>query len=156
MKFNLYKSVATCALMVLATGCHDFEELNTNPYAPIYDPTMGEVSADGIDIDYELTPSAIQSLRSIEGALGQTFANFTYEGPYNDYQITTNLTLTTSMPAIGEITSVDYVQNSPTYSYNDGWSAARWRHFYDDRTVGEYSQIINLSFRQSEILPYHL
>lgn len=143
MKFNLYKSVATCALMVLATGCHDFEELNTNPYAPIYDPTMGEVSADGIDIDYELTPSAIQSLRSIEGALGQTFANFTYEGPYNDYQITTNLTHDIYAGYWGNNVS-GFVQNSPTYSYNDGWSAARWRHFYDDRTVGEYSQIIKI------------
>ncbi len=143
MKFNLYKSVATCALMVLATGCHDFEELNTNPYAPIYDPTMGEVSADGIDIDYKLTPSAIQSLRSIEGALGQTFANFTYEGPYNDYQITTNLTHDIYAGYWGNNVS-GFVQNSPTYSYNDGWSAARWRHFYDDRTVGEYSQIIKI------------
>ena len=33
MKFNLYKSVVACALMALATGCHDFEALNTNPYA---------------------------------------------------------------------------------------------------------------------------
>lgn len=120
MKFNLYKSVATCAFMVLATGCHDFEELNTNPYAPIYDPTMGEVSADGIDIDYELTPSAIQSLRSIEGALGQTFANFTYEGPYNDYQITTNLTHDIYAGYWGNNVS-GFVQNSPTYYYNDGW-----------------------------------
>lgn len=35
MKIKLYKSVALCSLLALA-GCHDFEELNTNPYAPIY------------------------------------------------------------------------------------------------------------------------
>ena len=51
MKIKLYKSVALCSLLALA-GCHDFEELNTNPYAPIYDPTVENVSADGIDIDY--------------------------------------------------------------------------------------------------------
>lgn len=34
MKIKLYKSVALCSLLALA-GCHDFEELNTNPYAPI-------------------------------------------------------------------------------------------------------------------------
>lgn len=141
MKFNLYKSVAACALLALATGCHDFEELNTNPYAPIYDPTMGEVNADGIDIDYELTPSAVQSLRSIEGALGQTFANFVYEGPYNDYQTTTNLTHDIYAGYWGNNVS-GFVTNSPTYSYNDGWSSSRWKHFYDDRTVSEYSQII--------------
>lgn len=39
MKIKLYKSVALCSLLALA-GCHDFEELNTNPYAPIYDPTV--------------------------------------------------------------------------------------------------------------------
>lgn len=32
MKIKLYKSVALCSLLALA-GCHDFEELNTNPYA---------------------------------------------------------------------------------------------------------------------------
>jgi len=39
MKFNLYKSVALYSLLAL-TGCHDFEEMNTNPYAPVYDPTV--------------------------------------------------------------------------------------------------------------------
>ena len=34
MKFNIYKSVAMCSLLALA-GCHDFEELNTDPHAPI-------------------------------------------------------------------------------------------------------------------------
>ena len=48
MKFNIYKSVAMCSLLALA-GCHDFEELNTDPYAPIYDPTVENVSPDGID-----------------------------------------------------------------------------------------------------------
>ena len=91
MKIKLYKSVALCSLLALA-GCHDFEELNTNPYAPIYDPTVENVSADGIDIDYTLTEHAMASLKGMEGAIGSIFANFTYEGPYNDYQTTTNLT----------------------------------------------------------------
>ena len=51
MKFNIYKSVALCSLLAL-TGCHDFEEMNTNPYAPVYDPTVIGGTADGIDIDY--------------------------------------------------------------------------------------------------------
>ena len=91
MKIKLYKSVALCSLLALA-GCHDFEELNTNPYAPIYDPTVENVSADGIDIDYTLTDNAMASLKGMEGAIGSIFANFTYEGLYNDYQTTTNLT----------------------------------------------------------------
>ena len=35
-----------------------------------------------------------------------------------------------------------FVTSSPTYSYADGWSGGRWKHFYDDRTIGEYAQII--------------
>ncbi len=74
MKIKLYKSVALCSLLALA-GCHDFEELNTNPYAPIYDPTVENVSADGIDIDYTLTEHAMASLKGMEGAIGSIFAN---------------------------------------------------------------------------------
>lgn len=69
MKIKLYKFVALCSLLALA-GCHDFEELNTNPYAPIYDPTVENVSADGIDIDYTLTEHAMASLKGMEGAIG--------------------------------------------------------------------------------------
>ena len=75
MKIKLYKSVALCSLLALA-GCHDFEELNTNPYAPIYDPTVENVSADGIDIDYTLTEHAMASLKGMEGAIGRTETHY--------------------------------------------------------------------------------
>ena len=39
MKIKLYKSVALCSLLALS-GFHDFYELNTNNYAPIYEPTV--------------------------------------------------------------------------------------------------------------------
>ena len=130
MKIKLYKSVALCSLLALA-GCHDFEELNTNPYAPIYDPTVENVSADGIDIDYTLTEHAMASLKGMEGAIGSIFANFTYEGPYNDYQTTTNLTHDIYAGYWGNNVS-GFVNQAPTYSYTDGWSASRWKHFYDD------------------------
>ena len=68
MKFNIYKSVAMCSLLALA-GCHDFEELNTDPYAPIYDPTVENVSPDGIDIDYELSESALKVSKVWKGLL---------------------------------------------------------------------------------------
>lgn len=51
MKLNLYKSVALCSLLALA-GCHDFEEMNTNPNAPVYDPSVMDCGPEGIDIDY--------------------------------------------------------------------------------------------------------
>lgn len=140
MKANIYKSIALCSLLALA-GCHDFEEMNTNPYAPVYDPSVEGATPDGIDIDYTLSENALKSLKATESATGATFANFVYEGLYNDYQIATNLTHDIYAGYWGNNNS-GFIGNSPTYSYNDGWSAARWRHFYDDRTIGEYSQLI--------------
>ena len=91
MKLNLYKSVALCSLLALA-GCHDFEEMNTNPNAPVYDPSVMDCGPEGIDIDYTISESALESLKATESALGSIFFNFTYEGLYNDYQTATNLT----------------------------------------------------------------
>lgn len=34
------------------------------------------------------------------------------------------------------------MNQAPTYSYTDGWSASRWKHFYDDRSTSEYSQLV--------------
>lgn len=141
MKFNMYKSVAMCSLLALLAGCHDFEEMNTNPYQPVYDPSIIGGTGEGIDIDYTVSDNALESLRATEGSAGATFYNFVYEGLYNDYQTTTSLTHDMYAGYWGNNVS-GFVQNSPTYSYNDGWSAGRWRHFYDDRTVSEYSQLI--------------
>lgn len=137
---NIYKSVAICSLLAL-TGCHDFEELNTNPYAPKYDPSVENVTPDGIDIDYTLSDDAFKSLKATERGIGATFSNFVYEGLYNDYQTTTNLTHDIYAGYWGNNVG-GFVSDAPTYSYNDGWSATRWKHFYDNRTVGEYSQLI--------------
>lgn len=138
MKLNLYKSVALCSLLALA-GCHDFEEMNTNPNAPVYDPTVTDCKPEGIDIDYTISESALESLKATESALGSIFFNFTYEGLYNDYQTATNLTHDVYAAYNG---SNGFLDNAPAYSYNDGWSASRWKHFYDDRTIAEYSQLI--------------
>ena len=140
MKFNTYKSVAMCSLLALLAGCHDFEEMNTNPYQPVYDPTTIGGTGEGIDIDYEVSDNALESLRATEGSAGATFSNLVYEGMYNDYQTTTNLTHDVYAGYWGNNSFAP--PSAPTYSYNDGWSANRWRHFYDDRTVSEYSQLI--------------
>ena len=91
MKFNIYKSVAACSLLAMLAGCHDFEEMNTNPYQPVYDPSIIGGTADGIDIDYTVSDNALESLRATEGSAGATFSNFVYEGLYNDYQSANNL-----------------------------------------------------------------
>lgn len=140
MKFNLYKSASICALLAL-TGCHDFEEMNTNPYQPVYDPSIIGGTAEGIDIDYELSENAMQSIKATESAAGSTFQNFLLDGMYNDFQITTSLTH--DQYASYWTNAVEgFVTQAPTYAYTDGWSARRWSHFYDDRSVSEYSQLI--------------
>ena len=141
MKIKIYKSLAMCTLLLGLAACNDFEEMNTDPYAPVYDPEIIGATPDGIDIDYELTPSALKSLQGTESAIGSVFANLTYEGLYNDYQVTTNLTHDIYAAYFANNVS-GFVTNSPTYGYNDGWSKRRWEHFYDNRTVEEYSQLI--------------
>ncbi len=74
MKLNLYKSVALCSLLALA-GCHDFEEMNTNPNAPVYDPSVMDCGPEGIDIDYTISESALESLKATESALGKFEGN---------------------------------------------------------------------------------
>ena len=61
MKIKIYKSLAMCTLLLGLAACNDFEEMNTDPYAPVYDPEIIGATPDGIDIDYELTPSALKS-----------------------------------------------------------------------------------------------
>lgn len=140
MKKNIYISIA-CAALLGMTSCHDFEEMNTDPYAPAYDPEIIGGTAEGIKIDYEVSERGLQSLRATESAAGSVFANLTYEGAYNDYQVTTNLTHDFYSAYFANNVS-GFVTNSPTYGYNDGWSKRRWEHFYDNRTVEEYSQLL--------------
>ena len=92
MKFNIYKSIAVCSLVALA-GCHDFEEMNTNPYQPGYIPEATEnVSPNGYDIDYQLSEKALASLKERESGIGSTLYGFFYDGAWDNYQTTTNLT----------------------------------------------------------------
>lgn len=140
MKKNIYKLFTLAALIGLS-GCQDFEEMNTNPYEPSYDPEIIGGTGEGINIDYEVSERGLQSLRAGQSAIGSVFANFTYEGAYNDYQITTNLTHD-MYAAYFANNSSSFVTSAPTYAYNDGWSKRRWEHFYDNRTTEEYSQLL--------------
>ena len=94
MKFKLYKSLALFSSIALLSACSDFEDMNNDPFNPPYVPgeSATEVNPEGIDLDYELSESDIQKLRDSEASIGSLFRNLTYEGLYNDYQVTTNLT----------------------------------------------------------------
>lgn len=143
MKFY-YKAFAFSSLLALA-ACSDFDEMNTNPYEPPYSPgsSATDVNPEGIDIDYTLTDADIKALKEGESSMGTLFRNLTNEGPYNDYQVTTNLTHDIYAGFMAN-TSSGFHEQACTYAYTDGWSRNRWNHFYNDRTANEYAQIIKI------------
>ena len=143
MKFY-YKTLAFASLLALA-ACSDFDEMNTNPYEPPYSPGTSntDVSPEGIDIDYELPEADIKALKEAETSIGSLFRNLTNEGPYNDYQVTTNLTHDIYAGYMAN-TSAGFHEKACTYVYTDDWSRNRWDHFYNDRTANEYAQIIKV------------
>lgn len=135
------------------TACEEICDYNTDEYNPPYihggetdepdtpdkpDPTNKYAD---LDISYSLNDEALAALKSGEKSVGSIFSNFTYEGLYNDYQITTSLTHDIYAGYVANNKS-DFNFNSPSYSYTDGWSSARWRHFYADRTSSEYATLI--------------
>lgn len=139
-----YKALAFTSLLALA-ACTDFDEMNTNPYEPPYSPgsSATDVNPEGIDLDYELSEADIKALKEAESSIGSLFRNLTNEGPYNDYQVTTNLTHDIYAGFMAN-TSSDFHERSCTYAYWDEWSKKRWEHFYNDRTANEYAQIIKV------------
>ncbi|MCD7930912.1 MAG: SusD/RagB family nutrient-binding outer membrane lipoprotein [Tannerellaceae bacterium] len=141
MKQNILK-LLIISLLFPFSSCHDFEELNTDPNNPPYTPgEPSNVDGSGIDIDYELSEDEIRELTDAVNSVGSIFKNFTYEGLYNDYQITTNLTHDIYASYFANNSS-GFHEDSPTYGYKDDWSKRRWEHFYDDRTASEYSHLI--------------
>lgn len=153
-----YKSLALAlALMPAAalTGCYDLEELGHDPYAlpnhaaaqPKPEPVEPVGEYGDIDISYEITdPEELALIKDDLAAAPSTFRNFLYEGYYNDYQITTNLTHDIYAGYTGN-NKPNFVGSAPDYNYADGWSSARWRHFYVDRCK-EYASLLR-AFRFS-------
>ena len=85
----------------------------------------------------------IKALKEAETSIGSLFRNLTNEGPYNDYQVTTNLTHDIYAGYMAN-TSAGFHEKACTYVYTDDWSKNRWDHFYNDRTANEYAQIIKV------------
>lgn len=144
MKFNIFKLIGLSSLLI-ASACSDLEEMNNDPYNPPYTPgeSATDVNPEGIAMDYELSSKDLEELKKSESSLGSLFRNLTNEGPYNDYQVATNLTHDIYAGYLANA-STGFHEKSPTYVYTDDWSKSRWNHFYDDRTASEYAQIIKI------------
>ena len=151
MKSNRFMVLAMTSILLIGgmSSCYDLTELGEGPYALPNKNT--EEGGDGpinpvceygdIDISYEVTnPEALAQIKDDLASAPATFRNYLYEGYYNDYQITTNLTHDIYAGYTGN-NKPDFVGSSPSYKYSDGYSSARWRHFYVDRCK-EYASLL--------------
>lgn len=140
-------SIALVAAALTLTGCYDMDDMNHNPYELPDNTTTGEITpgedstkyAD-INIDYTVSHDDSLALRSELASANGVFRNFLYEGFYNDYQITTNLSHDI-YAGYSANNQPKHAGKSPDYLYTDGWSGMRWKHFYNDR-CSEYRQLL--------------
>ena len=140
-------SIALVAAALTLTGCYDMDDMNHNPYELPDHTTTGEITpgedstkyAD-INIDYTVSHDDSLALRSELASANGVFRNFLYEGFYNDYQITTNLSHDI-YAGYSANNQPKHAGKSPDYLYTDGWSGMRWKHFYNDR-CSEYRQLL--------------
>ena len=148
-KTIIFKTMLVSMALVSLSSCYDMDEMSKNPYELPDNTTGGGEEQPGeddntkyadINIDYKVSKEDSLALKSELSSANSVFRNFLYEGFFNDYQITTNLShdiyagfVANNQPKHGGA--------SPDYSYKDGWSSARWRHFYTDRS-SEYRTLL--------------
>ena len=81
-----------------------------------------------INIDFAVSANDSVNLKSKLADAPAIFRNFLYEGYYNDYQITTNLSHDIYAGFVAN-NQPKHAGKKSVYNYGDGWSGARWRHF---------------------------
>ncbi|MFR3549518.1 MAG: SusD/RagB family nutrient-binding outer membrane lipoprotein [Coprobacter sp.] len=153
MKINIkYKELIVTVLVPLSLltvhSCYDFDVLREDPYV-----LRDHSSSTGTDIDtednskyadinlsFKVSKEDSIAYRTDLAGAASTFRSLLYEGYYNDHQITTNLSHDIYAGYVAN-NQPKHAKKSPDYGYADGWSAARWRHFYDDRS-SEYRTLL--------------
>lgn len=130
-----------CATLTLITSCYDLENMGHNPYeieggsagkdSTVIPQTENKYADLNINFVISKDDSAVCKV-DLAGA-APTFRNFLYEGYYNDYQITTNLSHDIYAGYVAN-NQPKHAKKSPDYGYSDGWSSTRWTHFYNDRS----------------------
>lgn len=151
-KFSYIHFLLLVFVMCAITSCYDLEDMGHNPYeiedktsgagTEIEDTTKSNNNTRYADLDLTYKLSADDSLTCKTDLAGaaSTFRNFLYEGYYNDYQITTNLSHDIYAGYVAN-NQPKHAKKSPDYGYADGWSGRRWAHFYDDRS-SEYRTLL--------------
>lgn len=148
-KTIIFKTMLVSMALVSLSSCYDMDEMSKNPYE-LPDNTTGSGEEQpgeedntkyaDINIDYKVSKEDSLALKSELSSANSVFRNFLYEGFFNDYQTTTNLSHDIYAGFVAN-NQPKHAGASPDYSYKDGWSSARWRHFYTDRS-SEYRTLL--------------
>ena len=93
-----------------------------------------------VNIDFTVSKEDSATLKTALADAPATFRNFLYQGYYNDYQITTNLSHDIYAGYVAN-NQPKHSLKTPDYSYGDGWSGQRWAHFYNERS-SEYRTLL--------------
>ena len=140
MKRNiLYTGLIAATTLLTFGSCYDLDEMNRDPYGVEDDSYSGDndeediildkpvnVRYANIDLNYHVKDSAAYKKQLADAPA--KFRKFLYEGYYNDYQITTNLSHDIYAGYVAN-NQPKHAQKSPDYGYSDGWSGRRWSHF---------------------------
>lgn len=99
-KTIIFKTMLVSMALVSLSSCYDMDEMSKNPYELPDNTTGGGEEQPGeedntkyadINIDYKVSKEDSLALKSELSSANSVFRNFLYEGFFNDYQITTNL-----------------------------------------------------------------
>jgi hypothetical protein len=135
---NCRLSIINLLLMLLVSCTDGFDTINT-PLFPSDDRKDTEGYGEGIYLGDSISTEELAKLQANISTIGNEFRKFSYEGVYNDYQITTNLTHDIYAGYFANM-NPSWIMDAPTYMYHAGWSDTRWDHFYLRRTT-EYGTL---------------
>lgn len=150
MKRNIFYTglIAATTLLTFAS-CYDLDEMSRDPYGVEGSENAGgEITPDkpdegkyaDININYAVSHDDSVAYKKALADAPATFRTFLYQGYYNDYQITTNLSHDIYAGYVAN-NQPKHAKKSPDYGYSDGWSGRRWSHFYTERST-EYRDLL--------------
>ena len=131
------------------SSCYDLDDMSHNPYeiedntgagGDIDNPDEDNTKYADVNINFTVSKEDSATLKTALADAPSTFRNFLYEGYYNDYQITTNLSHDIYAGYVAN-NQPKHSMKTPDYSYGDGWSGQRWAHFYNERS-SEYRTLL--------------
>lgn len=145
----IFNGFLALTMACTVSSCYDLDEMSHNPYE-IEDNTGAGGDIDNteqdntkyadVNIDFTVSKEDSATLKTALADAPATFRNFLYQGYYNDYQITTNLSHDIYAGYVAN-NQPKHSLKTPDYSYGDGWSGQRWAHFYNERS-SEYRTLL--------------